>query len=130
MVVIGSEQDNSIVEDKDVAFIEKSQFENAMETSLQPLITMLLKVIYQRMMNNIKTLNDLSEDSFICTEEDNIWTLSLSDEEIVMLNGIFTFEEVNPALSYPILDTLPKGALLARVKEIEGMADKVPLNDP
>ena len=130
MVVIGSEHDSSIVEDKDVAFIEKSQFENAMETSLQPLITMLLKVIYQRMMNNIKTLNDLSEDSFICTEEDNIWTLSLSDEEIVMLNGIFTFEEVNPALSYPILDTLPKGALLARVKEIEGMADKVPLNDP
>ena len=47
-----------------------------------------------------------------------------------MLNGIFSFEEVNPALSYPILDTLPKGALLARVKEIEGMADKVPLNDP
>ena len=46
-----------------------------------------------------------------------------------MLNGIFTFEEVSPALSYPILDTLPKGALLARLKEIESMADKVPLND-
>ena len=82
-----------------------------------------------QLLNNITTLNDLSEDSFICTEEDNIWTLSLSDEEIVMLNGIFTFEEVNPALSYPILDTLPKGALLARVKEIEGMADKVHFND-
>lgn len=72
MVVIGSEHDSSIVEDKDVAFIEKSQFENAMEAALQPLITMLLKVIYQRMINNITTLNDLSEDSFICTEEDNI----------------------------------------------------------
>ena len=46
-----------------------------------------------------------------------------------MLNGIFTFEEVNPALSYPILDTLPRGALLARLREIDGMVDKVPLND-
>ena len=70
------------------------------------------------MVSYISSLNELVEDSFICIEEDYIRTLPCRDEEIVVLNGIFTFEEVNPALSYPVLDTLPKGSLLVRLQEV------------
>ena len=73
------------------------------------------------MIKNIKTLtDDLAEDSFICTQEDCIKTLSSVDEEVRVLNGVFTFEEVNPALSYPVLDTIPKGTILARLVGAQG----------
>ena len=76
------------------------------------------------MIKNIKTLtDDLAEDSFICTQEDCIKTLSSVDEEVRVLNGVFTFEEVNPALSYPVLDTIPKGTILARLVEAPGFSD-------
>ena len=82
------------------------------------------------MIKNIKTLtDDLAEDSFICTQEDCIKTLSSVDEEVRVLNGVFTFEEVNPALSYPVLDTIPKGTILARLVGAQGFSDTKTGND-
>ena len=103
--------------------------EEALEATLEPIIIRLLSEAYNNLYAEYNVLHDLPEDSFISKSEDLVKTLALQEEETFLLNGIFTFEEVNPAMSYPVLNSLPKGTQLARIKPVEKLSEPIPLND-
>ena len=95
--------------------------EASIETALEPIVMTLLSKAYQIINSEYNIMHALPDDCFIATSEDKVKALALQEEQAFRLNGIFSFEEVNPAMSYPVLNTLPKGTVLARIKPIDKM---------
>ena len=103
--------------------------EDALEATLEPILMRQLSEANTNLYAECNLLHSLPEDSFIAKLDDVVKTLALREEETFLLNGIFTFEEVSPAMSYPVLNSLPKGTQLARIKPVERLSEPIPLND-